>query len=65
MSDPTHEERLRRIAREREQHLPGETAAGRIDPSTLPEDEREELAGRASQLDPEDIVEPEELGGEA
>jgi DNA-binding IclR family transcriptional regulator len=64
MSDPTDEERLRRIARERERHMPGETAAGRIDPSTLPDDEREELARRASQLDPEDVVEPEELGGE-
>jgi hypothetical protein len=62
MSEPTDdEERLRRIARERERHMPGETAAGRIDPATLPEDEREELARRAPRLDEED----EELGGEA
>jgi hypothetical protein len=56
MSDPneTEEERLRRIARERMRHMPGETAAGRIDPATLPEDEREELARRAPRLDPED-----------
>ena len=52
------EEELRRIAHERIEHLPGETAGGRIDPATLPEDEREELARRAAHLDEED--EPED-----
>jgi hypothetical protein len=52
------EEELRRIAHERIEHLPGETAGGRIDPATLPEDEREELARRAARLDEED--EPED-----
>ena len=64
MSDPTDDttdqERLRRIARERERHMPGETAAGRIDPSTLPDDEREELGRRAPQLDPDQESGPED-----
>ena len=48
MADP---EELRKIAEERMRNLPGETAAGRIDPATLPEDEREELAKRVPRAD--------------
>ena len=39
-------EELEEIAAERMRHLPGETAAGRIDPATLTDDDREELAKR-------------------
>ena len=48
MADP---EELKKIAEERMRDLPGETAAGRIDPATLPEDEREELAKRVPRAD--------------
>jgi hypothetical protein len=44
-------EDLDRIAAERMRHLPGETAAGRIDPATLSENEREELAKRVPHAD--------------
>jgi hypothetical protein len=51
MADP---EELKKIAAERMRDLPGETAAGRIDPATLPEDEREELAKRVPRADDEE-----------
>jgi hypothetical protein len=51
MADP---EELKKIAEERMRHLPGETAAGRIDPATLPEREREELAKRVPHADDEE-----------
>jgi len=41
------DEELRKVARERMREMPGETAAGRLDPDTLPEREREDLARRA------------------
>jgi len=47
-------EELDRIAAERMRDMPGETAAGRIDPATLSEDQREELAKRAPRGDTED-----------
>ncbi len=52
MSEP--DEELREQARERMQDMPGETAAGRIDPETLPEREREDLARRVPRGDDED-----------
>lgn len=51
MADP---EELKKIAEERMRDLPGETAAGRIDPATLPEDVREELAKRVPRADEDD-----------
>lgn len=47
----TEREELERIAAERMRDMPGETAAGRIDPATLNEDEREELAKRVPHAD--------------
>lgn len=44
----------REIARERMRDMPGETAAGRVDPNTFPKDEREELARRVPRSDEED-----------
>lgn len=44
---------LEEIAAERMRHLPGETAAGRIDPATLTDDDREELAKRVPHADEE------------
>lgn len=49
----TESDDARRVAAERMRDLPGETAAGRIDPETLPDDQREELQKRAPQLDEE------------
>jgi hypothetical protein len=43
----------REVAQERMRDLPGETAGGRIDPATLPDDQREELARRAAREDEE------------
>lgn len=51
MPDP---QELKKIAEDRMRHLPGETAAGRIDPATLPEDEREELGKRVPRGDDEE-----------
>lgn len=45
---------LEELARERMRNMPGETAGGRIDPATLPEDEREELAKRVPRADADD-----------
>lgn len=47
-------EELDRIAAERMRDMPGETAAGRIDPATLSEDEREDLAKRVPRGDVDD-----------
>lgn len=44
-----HDEELRKIARERMQEMPGETAAGRIDPETLPDRERADLARQVAE----------------
>jgi hypothetical protein len=51
------DEELREIAKERMKDLPGETAGGRIDPATLPERARKDLASRAPELDEEDTEE--------
>ena len=49
MSEEPDDER--EVARERMRDLPGETAGGRIDPATLPEDQREEPPRRAARED--------------
>lgn len=41
-----HEDQRKKVAAERMRDLPAETAGGRIDPESLPEDQREELARR-------------------
>jgi hypothetical protein len=48
------DEELRKIAHERMEDMPGETAAGRIDPDSLPEDQREELAHRTPRAESAD-----------
>lgn len=48
------DDELRKIARERMTDMPGETAAGRIDPDSLPDDQRDELARRTPRADPSD-----------
>jgi hypothetical protein len=48
------DDELRKIARERMKDMPGETAAGRIDPDSLPEDQRDELAHRSPHAEPAD-----------
>jgi hypothetical protein len=54
---PDRDEELREIAKERMKDLPGETAGGRIDPETLPERAREDLASRASRIEEDDDTE--------
>ena len=48
------DDELRKIARERMKDMPAETAAGRIDPDSLPDDQRDELAERTPRADPAD-----------
>jgi hypothetical protein len=55
---PDREEELREVAKQRMRDLPGETAGGRIDPATLPDRAREDLASRAPDLDEEDLEAP-------
>lgn len=46
-----HEDQRKQVARDRMRDLPAETAAGRIDPESLPEDQREELARRVPRAE--------------
>lgn len=47
----TEREELDKIAAERMRDMPGETAAGRIDPATLNDEQRAELADRVPGAD--------------
>lgn len=49
------DDELRKIARERMKDMPGETAAGRIDPDSLPDAQREELAHRTPRAESADV----------
>lgn len=45
------DEQRRKVADDRMRDLPAETAGGRIDPESLPEDQREELARRVPRAE--------------
>lgn len=45
------DDELEKVAKERMRDMPAETAGGRIDPQSLPEDQREELSTRVPRGD--------------